>query len=81
MLFQVEEPSRDEFLFPMNRLPATSPESDVEYGRTDDDEMVKPRRLVRSSSDPSLAVQENIPGIPPYPNPPGYPRDDRMVSI
>ena len=33
---------------------------------------VRGRRLIRSSSDPSIATGENVPGIPPYPAPPTY---------
>ena len=29
-------------------------------------------RMVRSSSDPSINTQDNVPGIPPYPSPPTY---------
>ena len=61
-----------------NRLSyASSPESDMEMCPDSmyDDEEPSPgnrRKLVRSSSDPSLATQDNIPGIPPYPTPPSY---------
>ena len=45
---------------------------------------VRGRRLIRSSSDPSIATGENVPGIPPYPAPPMYhqrsPREPRAVS-
>ena len=43
---------------------------------------VRGRRLIRSSSDPSIATGENVPGIPPYPAPPTYqqrPREPRAV--
>ncbi|GFO31765.1 tight junction protein zo-1 [Plakobranchus ocellatus] len=36
-------------------------------------------RMVRSSSDPSINTQENIPGIPPYPSPPTY-KNQRIPS-
>ena len=36
-------------------------------------------RMVRSSSDPSINTQENIPGIPPYPSPPTY--KNQRVSV
>lgn len=85
---QPEEPIKEDFLFPMShRLSyASSPESDYEgYGRPhsmyNDDGMEgggggrePPPRLMRSSSDPSLTVQDNVPGIPPYPAPPSYNR-------
>ena len=58
---------------------ASSPESDVDMrsrGLYDDDDEVPPaprgQRLVRSSSDPSVNTMDSIPGIPPYPAPPGY---------
>ena len=38
---------------------------------------VRGRRLIRSSSDPSIATGENVPGIPPYPDPPVYQRGGR----
>ena len=42
---------------------------------TDGDTLPRGRgRMVRASSDPSLATQDNIPGIPPYPHPPNYNR-------
>ncbi len=71
-----------------NRLSyASSPESDGEmrpnsmYEDDDDDEPspIPKRKMIRSSSDPSINTQENIPGIPPYPAPPNYHRD-RQVS-
>ena len=75
---------KDDFLFPMShRLSyASSPESDMETSRPhslyDDQGDISPmtshRKLVRSSSDPSVNTQENIPGIPPYPAPPSYNR-------
>ncbi|ELU09381.1 hypothetical protein CAPTEDRAFT_221876 [Capitella teleta] len=79
---QPEENLKDDFLFPMShRLSyASSPDSDMEsrpqslYG---EDDMVPgrgQRRLVRSSSDPSINTHDNVPGIPPYPAPPSYNR-------
>ena len=38
------------------------------------------RRLVRSSSDPSVGTMDKIAGIPPYPSPPLYTHDFRKVS-
>lgn len=80
---QPEDHIHDDFLFPMsNRLSyASSPESDLDNrpGYDDDDDEMSPvvprRKLIRSSSDPSIATNENVPGIPPYPNPPNYRRD------
>lgn len=73
---------KEDFLFPMsNRLSyASSPESDIEMRVSmyeDEDDEPSPgmrRRLMRSSSDPSINTGENIPGIPPYPAPPSYGR-------
>lgn len=65
---------------------ASSPDSDMEsrpqslYG---EDDMVPgrgQRRLVRSSSDPSINTHDNVPGIPPYPAPPSYNRGYNQVS-
>ena len=39
------------------------------------------RPMVRSSSDPSIATLDNIPGIPPYQAPPSYLPDGRHVSV
>ena len=77
---QPDSHPKEDFLFPMsNRLSyASSPESDLDLRPgslyDDDDEPSPPptRRLVRSSSDPSIATNENVPGIPPYPAPPHY---------
>ena len=68
-----------------NRLSyASSPDSDVDMrpGMFDDDDDSPPvrRKMIRSSSDPSIATGENVPGIPPYPAPPNYRRDHRPVS-
>ncbi len=49
----------------------------------DEDEEPSPiprRKLIRSSSDPSIATGENVPGIPPYPAPPSYRRDKQVYS-
>lgn len=67
----------DDFMFPMsNRMSiAGGAESDHEQPRPRDDLDVSPirkKQLMRSSSDPSVNTQENIPGIPPYPSPPTY---------
>uniref|UniRef100_T1J864 ZU5 domain-containing protein n=1 Tax=Strigamia maritima TaxID=126957 RepID=T1J864_STRMM len=76
-----EEPITDDFLFPMtSRLSyASSPESDLDLAtdinhRTTN-ELTTPsygdRRLVKASSDPSIATQEDI-GLPSYHGPPPY---------
>ena len=86
-IFQADEAIKDDFLFPMsNRLSyASSPESDLDlrpgsmYGDEEDASPVPRRKLVRSSSDPSIATGENVPGIPPYPAPPNYHQDFRPV--
>ncbi|XP_041355918.1 tight junction protein ZO-1-like isoform X2 [Gigantopelta aegis] len=72
-----EDDISDDFLFPMpNRLSfAGSPESDMDLSRAQDDLDMSPmqkKRLVRSSSDPSINTMDKIPGIPPYPSPPSY---------
>ena len=82
--YQPEGDLKEDFMFPMsNRLSyASSPESDVELARpssmytqeVDDLSPLMYRRMQRANSDPSLATQENIPGIPPYPTPPIYNR-------
>ena len=85
---QPEEQIKDDFLFPMsNRLSyASSPESDLDLrpdSNYDDDDEMSPaprRKLVRSSSDPSITTADNVPGIPPYPAPPNYRREHRAVS-
>jgi tight junction protein 1 len=51
--------------------------SDRDGGDGTDGDGTLPRgrpRLPRASSDPSLATQDNVPGIPPYPAPPIYNR-------
>ncbi|XP_055873849.1 tight junction protein ZO-1-like isoform X3 [Biomphalaria glabrata] len=72
-----QEDMSDDFMFPMsNRMSiAGGAESDHEQPRPRDDLDVSPirkKQLMRSSSDPSVNTQENIPGIPPYPSPPTY---------
>ncbi|XP_071115837.1 tight junction protein ZO-1-like isoform X6 [Haliotis cracherodii] len=72
-----EEDISEDFLFPMPaRLSYASPESELDLHRPYDDFDVSPiqkKRLVRSSSDPSVNTAEHgIPGIPPYPAPPSY---------
>lgn len=60
---QPDEALSDDFLFPMTSLRlsyASSPESDLEQGSL-------PPRLVKCSSDPSIATQEDCqPAPPPY---------------
>ncbi|XP_067654258.1 tight junction protein ZO-1-like isoform X2 [Haliotis asinina] len=72
-----DEDISEDFLFPMPaRLSYASPESEMDLHRPYDDFDVSPiqkKRLVRSSSDPSVNTAEHgIPGIPPYPDPPSY---------
>ncbi|KAJ8311679.1 hypothetical protein KUTeg_011034 [Tegillarca granosa] len=72
-----DEDINDDYLFPMaSRLSiAASRESDVDLSRPLDDFHLSPtnkKRMVRSSSDPSINTTEKIPGIPPYPAPPSY---------
>lgn len=90
VLFQPEENLKEDFLFPMStRLSyASSPESDTEMmpgGVYEDDEQPSPspprRKLIRSSSDPSINTGDNVPGIPPYPAPPSYHRDKVLVFL
>ncbi|XP_013406126.2 tight junction protein ZO-1-like isoform X4 [Lingula anatina] len=81
-----EDATSEDFLFPMtNRLSyASSPESDLDLSRpvsmSDEEDGTPPARkkLVRASSDPSIATGENVPGIPPYHAPPSYTRDYRQ---
>ena len=70
-----------------NRLSyASSPESDNEMlpgGIYDEDDQPSPiprRKLIRSSSDPSINTGDNVPGIPPYPAPPSYHRDKQVFT-
>lgn len=66
---QPDEALSDDFLFPMTSLRlsyASSPESDLEQGSL-------PPRLVKCSSDPSIATQEDSqPAPPPYTPPHQY---------
>ena len=86
-LLKPEESLKEDFLFPMsNRLSyASSPESDNEMlpgSMYDDDDQPSPiprRRLIRSSSDPSINTGDNVPGIPPYPAPPSYHKDKQVL--
>ncbi|XP_064644896.1 tight junction protein ZO-1-like isoform X2 [Lineus longissimus] len=76
-----EDSHTEDFLFPMsNRFSyVSSPESDLELshrmGQLDPETPPLNRRLIRSSSDPSVATMDNIPGIPPYKQPPTYQRE------
>ncbi|KAL8584046.1 hypothetical protein ACOMHN_022386 [Nucella lapillus] len=75
-----EEDFNDDFMFPMpNRLSiATAPDHELDLARPADDLDISPmqkKRLVRSSSDPSVNTADRVPGIPPYPAPPGYRQD------
>ncbi|XP_033725434.1 tight junction protein ZO-1-like isoform X3 [Pecten maximus] len=72
-----EDDISDDYLFPMsNRLSfAPSQQSELDLSRPVDDLDLSPmhkKRLVRSSSDPSVNTTDRIPGIPPYPAPPAY---------
>nr|QRF78342.1 ZO1 [Phoronopsis harmeri] len=78
-----EESINDDFLFPMsNRLSFLSPESELDLrpSAITDDEKTPPqkRKLLRATSDPSIATGDNVPGIPPYQAPPTYHRDFRQ---
>ncbi|XP_075223249.1 tight junction protein ZO-3-like isoform X2 [Lycorma delicatula] len=62
-----DEALSDDFLFPMTSLRlsyASSPESDLEQGAS------LPPRLVKCSSDPSIATQEDTAPVPPPYTPP-----------
>ena len=83
---QPEEDFNDDLMFPMpNRLSmAGAPESELDLTRPSDDLDTSPmqkKRLVRSSSDPSINTGDRVPGIPPYPAPPGYQRDSKVRVI
>ncbi|XP_052695379.1 tight junction protein ZO-1-like isoform X9 [Crassostrea angulata] len=76
-----EDNVNDDFLFPMGSRASYSPAQDTEPGNTPkthpDDFDASPKhkkRLVRSSSDPSINTTDRVPGIPPYPAPPSYHR-------
>ncbi|KAL0269988.1 UNVERIFIED_CONTAM: hypothetical protein PYX00_007550 [Menopon gallinae] len=74
-----EEALSDDFLFPMtSRFSyASSPESDLDLSPEprSGGQRSRPRGLVKSSSDPSIATQDDIPSTnapPPYAPPNGY---------
>ncbi|XP_076439288.1 tight junction protein ZO-1-like isoform X2 [Babylonia areolata] len=74
---KANEDFNDDFMFPMpNRLSiAAAPDHELDLARPADDLDISPmqrKRLVRSSSDPSINTADRVPGIPPYPAPPGY---------
>lgn len=78
---QPEEAISDDFLFPMtSRLSyASSPESDLELatdnrpsGLQDLGLPGSDRHMVKASSDPSIATQEEMSGPPGYNQLPGY---------
>lgn len=78
-VFQPEEALSDDFLFPMtSRFSyASSPESDLDLSPEPRSGLQpsRPRGLVKSSSDPSIATQDDIPSYnapPPYAPPNGY---------
>ena len=66
---------------------ASTPESDAELKRPNsmyiqeaaDLSPLMYRRMQRANSDPSLTTQDNIPGIPPYNQPPVYGRSPAPV--
>lgn len=79
LFFQPEEALSDDFLFPMtSRFSyASSPESDLDLSPEprSGGQRSRPRGLVKSSSDPSIATQDDIPSNnapPPYAPPNGY---------
>ncbi|XP_012945825.2 tight junction protein ZO-2, partial [Aplysia californica] len=81
---QPTEDMSDDFMFPMSTRMSfgAGADSDLDLPRPRDDLDVSPlqkKRLVRSSSDPSVNTHENIPGIPPYPSPPTY-KNQRIPS-
>ena len=78
---QPTEDMSDDFMFPMSKGMSygagymSGADSDAELPRPRDDfdlKLPQKKRLMRSSSDPSVNTHENIPGIPPYPQPPTY---------
>jgi hypothetical protein len=93
-VLQPDEALSDDFLFPMtSRLSyASSPESDLDLspeprcavppGSTAPPPGPGPPRLVKSSSDPSIATQEDG-GVPGYSAPPPYSPSNhyRQVSV
>ena len=83
---QPEEDVNDDYLFPMaSRLSyAAGRENDNEAFSPRDDFELSPKhkkRLVRSSSDPSVNTTDKIPGIPPYPAPPSYHRSVSQPTV
>ncbi|XP_061190159.1 tight junction protein ZO-1-like isoform X3 [Saccostrea echinata] len=76
-----EDNVNDDFLFPMGSRASYSPNQENEPStptkapRDDFDASPKhKKRLIRSSSDPSINTTDRVPGIPPYPAPPSYHR-------
>ncbi|XP_056002906.1 tight junction protein ZO-1-like isoform X5 [Ostrea edulis] len=76
-----EDNVNDDFLFPMgSRIGYSSgqenePSTPTKAPKDDFDASPKhKKRLVRSSSDPSINTTDRVPGIPPYPAPPSYHR-------
>ncbi|KAK6635505.1 hypothetical protein RUM44_000757 [Polyplax serrata] len=77
--YSPEEALSDDFLFPMtSRFSyASSPESDLDLSPEPRSglQQTRPRGMVKSSSDPSIATQDDIPSYnapPPYAPPNGY---------
>jgi len=71
VLLQPDEALSDDFLFPMtSRFSyASSPESDLELSPEPRTGALRGRGLVKSSSDPSIATQDDVPSYtapPPY---------------
>nr|XP_022306894.1 uncharacterized protein LOC111113163 isoform X3 [Crassostrea virginica] len=76
-----EDNVNDDFLFPMGSRGSYSPGQETEphsptktHPEDFDASPKHKKRLVRSSSDPSINTTERVPGIPPYPAPPSYHR-------
>lgn len=76
-----EDNVNDDFLFPMGSRASYSPAQDTEPGNTPkthpDDFDASPKhkkRLVRSSSDPSINTTDRVPGIPPLSSTPQLPQ-------
>ena len=86
IVLQPDEDITDDYLFPLSNRIAYSGgrDSDVDISRPLDDLELSPthkKRLVRSSSDPSINTTDKIPGIPPYPNPPRYQRSPKVSTV
>ncbi|CAH1790048.1 unnamed protein product [Owenia fusiformis] len=80
---------QDDYLFPMSSrlsFASSGPDTEFDMNGRHDDPYYQPTqsqgqgRLARASSDPSLAVVDGIPGIPPYVAPPNYNKNDGFPS-